>query len=108
MRDERQGTLEALYGTQGDVPFEVAGASETSAAAAAALGPDRLARLEQLVQDVVQRRPQTCDAVEAVTGLPHQTVSARIRGLVLRGRLVDSGTRARTRSGRLAVVWRAA
>jgi hypothetical protein len=93
----------ALYGGQGDVPFEAA--SDTSEAAAAAIVGD-LARLEAVVLSVIKARPCTCDAVEAVTGLAHQTASARIRALVLRDRLVDSGERAKTRHGRAAVVWR--
>ena len=101
--DGRQGRVEALYGTQGDVPFETA--SETSAAAATSLSQDRLARLEALVFAVLRAAPRTCDAVEAATGLPHQTASARIRGLVLRARIEDSGQRAPTRRGRNAVVW---
>ena len=100
--DGRQGVLEGLYGSQGDVPFE--SASDTSAEAAASV-EDRLARLEALVFSTLRARPQTCDAVEAETGLAHQTASARIRGLVLRDRIVDSGQRALTRRGRRAVVW---
>jgi len=101
--DGRQGRLDALYGSQGDVPYEPE--SDTSEAAAASLGEDRLARLEALVLGVLDTRPRTCDEVEAVTGLAHQTASARIRGLVLRDRVVDSGQRAPTRRGRNAVVW---
>lgn len=102
--DGRQGRVEALYGSQGDVPFEVV--SATSAAAAATIGETELGRLETLVLTVVTKRPRTCDAVEIATGLSHQTVSARLRGLVLREQIEDSGQKARTRSGRLAVVWR--
>lgn len=47
----------------------------------------------------------TCDEVEARLGLRHQTASARIRELAVRGLLADSGRRAATRSGRQAVVW---
>jgi len=101
--DGRQGRLEALYGAQGDVPYEVG--SETSAAAAAAIADADLARLEAVVYDAVGRAPRTCDAIEVETGLSHQTTSARLRGLVLRDRIEDSGARARTRSGRWAVVW---
>ena len=79
--------------------------SDTSAAAAATIDTNRLARLEARVFEVLARRPQTCDAVELTTGLSHQTVSARIRGLVQRRRIVDSGQRALTRSGRQATVW---
>lgn len=103
--DGRQGHVEAaLYGRQGDVPYAVG--SATSAAAAGSIDESELARLEALVLAEIARRPQTCDAVEQVTGLSHQTTSARIRGLVLRDRITDSGERALTRSGRRAIVWR--
>lgn len=102
--DGRQGRVEALYGSQGDVPFETQ--SATSAAAAATLHDTELGRLEARVLAVVSKCPRTCDAIETVTGLSHQTVSARLRGLVLREQIEDSGQKARTRSGRWAVVWR--
>lgn len=102
--DGRQGRIEALYGAQGDVPYEVE--SATSAAAAAALPTTELSRLEARVLAVVMKHPRTCDAVEQITGLSHQTVSARLRGLVLRDQIENSGQKARTRSGRWAVVWR--
>lgn len=104
--DGRQGQLEArpIYGEMGDVPYEVQ--SDTSAAAAHAISDDSLARLEAEVYAAIVARPQTCDAIEAATGLAHQTVSARIRGLVLRDHIIDSGARARTRHGRPAVIWR--
>ncbi len=35
----------------------------------------------------------------------HQTVGARVRGLVLKGIVRDSGKTRLTRSGRKAVVW---
>lgn len=50
----------------------------------------------------------TCDEVEVRLAMRHQTASARVRELALRDRVVDSGTRRRTRSGRTAIVWRAA
>jgi hypothetical protein len=108
MRRRRQRSLfdRPLYGEQGDVPYEVG--SDTSAAAAASIDDDRLNRLEARVFAVLARQPRTCDAVEAETGLPHQTVSARIRGLAQRDRVIDSGLRALTRSGRKAVVWKVA
>lgn len=102
--DGRQGWIEALYGAQGDVPYEAT--STTSAAAAASIEDRDLARLEALVYQTIAHAPRTCDAVEVETGLSHQTASARIRGLVLRDRIIDSGERAKTRSGRSAVIWR--
>ncbi len=47
----------------------------------------------------------TCDEVEVMSGISHQTVSARIRELAKAGRIKDSGRVRPTRSGRNAVVW---
>ncbi len=47
----------------------------------------------------------TDDEIEVVTGLRHQTASARRRGLVLKYRIKDSGKKRNTRSRRKAVVW---
>lgn len=79
--------------------------SDTSQAAAVSIEP-HLPRLEHVVlATIVSAGGLIADEVEARTGLPHQTVSARIRGLVLKGLLEDSGERRRTRSGRSAAVW---
>jgi hypothetical protein len=48
----------------------------------------------------------TGEEVCLATGLKAQTATARIRGLVLKGRLIDSGLVRRTSSGRSAIVWR--
>jgi hypothetical protein len=48
----------------------------------------------------------TCDEVEVLTGGRHQSVSARIRELVLDGSIYDTGLRRPTRSGRKANVYR--
>jgi hypothetical protein len=82
--------------------------SDTSIAAAASLPEPALARLEAQVFAVVQKwkaHGVTDDELEIETGLSHQTVSARRRGLVQKGRIVDSGLRRQTRSGRKASVW---
>lgn len=47
----------------------------------------------------------TCDEVEYSLALTHQCASARVRELVRKGRLSDSGERRRTRSGRTARVY---
>lgn len=47
----------------------------------------------------------TCDAVEAASGMSHQTCSARITELVTEGRIRDTGERRKTRSGRAARVY---
>lgn len=46
----------------------------------------------------------TCDEVEVRLSLRHQTASARIRELALKGSIVDSGQTRPTRSGRPAAV----
>ena len=51
------------------------------------------------------RDGMTCDEAEELTGLRHQTCSARVRELVLKGFIVDSGNRRKTRSGRGARVY---
>ena len=78
----------------------------TSDAAAASIGTD-VGRLRALVLGYIQTRGGlTCDEVELASGLSHQTASARINDLHRLGRIVDSGDRRKTRSGRNAIVWR--
>jgi len=63
----------------------------------------------ELIFDLMSIEPCTCWEIEKETGLKHQTASARIRGLVLEGRLVDSGEKRPTESGRCkAIVWKPA
>ena len=50
-------------------------------------------------------RGATCDEIEVALGLRHQTASARIRELVQKGNLMDSGKIRVTRARRNAVVW---
>lgn len=47
----------------------------------------------------------TCDQVEVVMSGRHQTISARIRELVNEGRIIDTGERRPTRSGRGARIY---
>lgn len=47
----------------------------------------------------------TDDELEVISGMSHQTVSARRNGLVRKGLVRDSGFRRATRSGRQAIVW---
>jgi hypothetical protein len=47
----------------------------------------------------------TCDQVEQIMNGRHQTISARIKELRNEGRIVDSGQRRPTRSGRSAIVY---
>ena len=49
---------------------------------------------------------RTCDHVERVLRMSHQTASARIRDLSKAGKIVDSGRREKTRTGRSAICWK--
>lgn len=77
---------------------------ETSKNAAEAILP-LLGPISTRVYEAISNTPRTCDEVEIVTGLSHQTASARVRELQLKDRIVDSGQRRKTRSGRAAIVW---
>lgn len=78
--------------------------SETSEDAAASMVPSA-ATLRAQIEHYMQRLPSTCDEIEVALSLRHQTASARIRELVLQGRLRDSDHVRDTRSGRSAVIW---
>lgn len=102
--DGRQGHVEAEAEPRAPcVPWR-----ETSVEAARRIEP-HLARLEQLVATSIaaSNNGLTCDEVEVVTQLSHQTASARINGLYRRDVIVASGDKRLTRSGRRALVWRA-
>ena len=77
----------------------------------AALAPlrDHLRGLEHKGRGGVpplRRGGMTCDEVEYVTGLKHQTASARVRDLSREGKLEASGLFRKTSSGRDACVYR--
>lgn len=81
--------------------------TDTSRAAAESVTA-HVPRLEQMVLDSVAAAGpdgRTCYEVEFMTGLSHQTASARITSLSRRGALVDSGQRRLTITGRKAIVW---
>jgi len=94
-----------LYGAQGNVPYERG--SDTSREAAHAISDESLTRMEQRVYEQFCAFPDglTDEQVEAATGMRHQSASARRRGLVLKGRLKDSGKRRKNLSGSSAAVW---
>lgn len=50
----------------------------------------------------------TCDELETLLSMSHQTASARLRDLAMRGDILDSGKRRKTRTGRTAIVWQVA
>lgn len=81
--------------------------SPTSRAAAVSVADD-LNRLERAVLDRLESAGMaghTDDELEVLTGMSHQTVSARRRTLVLKNMVMDSGKQRPTRSGRKAVAW---
>lgn len=86
-------------------PPHVAG-SDTSKAAADAIKESADSIRRKVYNLIGSSRGLTCDEVEAITNLRHQTASARIRELVLQGRLYDSKERRATRSGRMAAVYK--
>lgn len=86
----------------------------TSRDAARSVEPE-LGRLEASVLASIGRKfglchflpiGSTCEDIETELSLTHQCASARIRGLVLKGKIEDSGETRPTRSGRNAIVWR--
>jgi Fic family protein len=54
------------------------------------------------------RAGKTCEELERITKMKHQTCSARLRDLFLEGAIVRTGIRRPTESGRMAVVWKVA
>jgi hypothetical protein len=81
----------------------------TSKAAADGMKPTAPALRTRIVSELQVRADfgATCDELEQAFDLPHQTVSARIRELALGEKIVDSGNKRPTRSGRAAIVWHA-
>jgi predicted HTH transcriptional regulator len=61
---------------------------------------------ERIVNHISKFGPDTCDHMEYILVLSHQTCSASIRGLVKQGILEDSGDKNYTRSGRRAIMWK--
>jgi len=89
-------------------PGFVAG-SDTSADAADSISDDVLGRMRRLIYREVVYSPagRTCDEIEATLDLRHQTASARLRELELTGWVEPTPEKRRTRSGRMAHVYRA-
>ena len=81
--------------------------SRTSAAAADALRPATLNRLHRLVLEYIAANPNGVTDEEIASGLQLNPSTARPRRIELarRGLIVEAGTR-RSKSGRMATVWR--
>lgn len=91
--------------TADDRPPFVRG-SDTSEGASESM-KDYAPRLRRLVYSKYLERDGaelTCDEIEVIFNMRHQTASARIYELVKMGLLIDTGKRRLTRSGRKARV----
>src|SRR5262245_28906683 len=91
------------YLYKGKPPFEAS--SDTSRAAAESMR-EPSGKQRQRVFAAIAAGPKTDEKVEHITGLRHQSASARRRELVLAGHVEDSGLREVNSSGRPAAVWR--
>jgi predicted transcriptional regulator len=82
--------------------------SDTSVAAAQSM-ESQAASLRAQILDLLRKNPDglTTDEIEVITGLSHQTASPRMWELHKRSLIGDSGKRRKTRSGRMATVYRA-
>lgn len=86
---------------------------DTSRAAASSIKPiasqlrAKVLNVIRLGVDYSCEKGATCDEVEKILRLPHQTVSARVHELMKSGAIVDSGERRLTTSKRKAIVWKA-
>jgi Fic family protein len=81
--------------------------SDTSKAAAISFEDVQGSFQDQALIHIAGTGPRglTSDELERMTGWRHQTASARIRELVLKGFVVDSGRRRQTSSGHKAAIW---
>lgn len=59
----------------------------------------------QAILALLRKNPQTCDELENLLDIPHQTVSARCTGLRRKGLIWNTGKSRLTRSGVAAIVW---
>ena len=102
-----QGNLfDTDYDQYGGTPPHVKG-SDTSRAAANSVAMDARHLRAVVFNHILGSGTvgMTCDQVEETMNGRHQTISARIRELRNEGRIVDSGRRRPTRSGRSAIVY---
>lgn len=80
--------------------------SDTRYQAHEAIKPHKTLLQAMVTKALITHGPCTCDRLEVVLEMSHQTVSARVSELRNAGVIEDTGKRARTRLGRTAVVWR--
>jgi hypothetical protein len=83
----------------------------TAHAAAASLSHDDLARLQKLVCDALAAHPEglTTTEIAVIGGLPRDSISPRIKGLMEKRLVVDSGEqRVPVGKTRRSIVWKLA
>ena len=75
-----------------------------------ALATVNVKKTKEIVFDVIALHPEgiIAEDIEIYLGAPHQSVSARVRDLVIDKRVHDSGKRGTTSSGRSAIMWKVA
>jgi DNA-binding HxlR family transcriptional regulator len=78
---------------------------ETSKAAFESVKPFRKTHKRQILEALMLFGPSSCEAIECLTGMKHQTCSARIGELRNSGWIYDTGFKETTSSGCPAVVW---
>lgn len=81
------------------------GTAAVSLAARLSISEEAMDAMKKKVVDLIAETPSTCDELEVITGLIHQTCSPVIRALFKAGWLEDSGDRRPTRRNRAAIVW---
>ena len=92
-----------------DITANFHGGDDYSAAAQESSSSEDRSRQRRLVEGwITTRGDATCDEVEVGTGMSHQSCSVPIAELRAAGRLIDTGHRRPTRTGRSARVHAAA
>lgn len=103
---KKPGKTTGQYDLFGGTPPHVRNSPTSKAAAESVRGS--LGNLQRQVLFLIRRagaRGMTCDELEVALDGRHQTISARVRELYLKGLIVKFGERP-TRSGRRAVVYK--
>lgn len=88
------------------LPFSNTSTSMEAARAAAPKASEKAGQVYELLRRREHmHRGLTADEIEVAARMHSNTVTARVRGLVLEGWVYDSGQKRPTRTGRNAVVW---
>lgn len=108
-QDKPAGTIDVPTDLLTGVPAYPSGPGysdqDTSKAAAASVKATAPKLAEVLLSVIRMKGPMTADELELATGKRAQSITARLRNLVMAGKLVDTGDRRKTRRGRAAKVY---